>query len=102
MSSRRSWTGDGAPMIYLLSWQGRGYVGFLVILGAVLGGVGIGALLGRAEILCFGLAWIVAGVLCYVLGKRWNEEQTLHKFCGLALQKWGWIYTGIGVFLAFF
>jgi hypothetical protein len=86
-------------MIYLLSSSGRGYIGFLALMGAVLGGLGVGAALGRGEMLCFGLGWIVAGVVCYVLGKRWNRTERIHKFCGLALERWGWIYAGIGVFL---
>jgi hypothetical protein len=88
-------------MLYVLSWSGRGFVGFLAIIGAALLGVGMGTLLGRAEILCFGVAWIGSGVACYSLGKRWNSTNPVHKFCGLRLERWGWIYMGIGAFLAF-
>jgi hypothetical protein len=86
-------------MIYLLSWSGRGFVGFLALLGAVVGGLGVGALLGQGEILCFGVGWIVAGAICLVLGKKWNRDGKFHKFCGLQLQTWGWIYGVIGLFL---
>jgi hypothetical protein len=85
-------------MIYLLSWSGRGYVGFLLLIAAVLIGVGVGALLERGQLLCFGLSWLAAGLLCYVLGKRWNAADKVHKFCGLSLEKWGWIYCVIGAF----
>jgi hypothetical protein len=87
-------------MIYMLSWAGRGWVAFLAIWFAVFAGLGLGALIGRAEVLCFGLGWLASGVVCFVLGKKWNGRDKIHKFCGLALQTWGWIYGGIGLFLS--
>jgi hypothetical protein len=87
-------------MIYLLSWSGRGFVGYVALMLAVCVGVGLGALIGRGEIMWFGLCWIGAGVVCVVLGRKWNCGSVEHKFCGLALEWWGWIYGVIGAFLA--
>ena len=87
-------------MLYLLSWSGRGYLVFVLLIAAVLLGCGVAALIGRAEILWFGLAWIIAGAICLVLGKKWNKPVVIHQFCGLAMETWGFIFAGIGVFLA--
>lgn len=86
-------------MIYLISWQGRGLIALLGIFLAV----GI-ALPGAAfnDDICFFLltiGWVVSGVMCFILGRRWNQIADVHRFCTLRLQTWGKIYIGIGLFL---
>jgi hypothetical protein len=47
----------------------------------------------------FAIGWIVSGIVCFVLGRRWNRFADVHRFCMLRLQTWGLIYAGFGIFL---
>ena len=49
--------------------------------------------------LVFGTAWLAAAILCLVFGKRWNKEGIVHRFCGMAVQKWAIVFGIIGLFL---
>lgn len=85
--------------MFLISWRGRGSVAFLAIWLAVACML-IGLPKGdEMAFLTFAIGWIVAGVLCFVLGRKWNGKGDLHRFCGAKLQTWGIIYACIGLFL---
>jgi FtsH-binding integral membrane protein len=86
-------------MIYLLSWHGRGFVAFLAIWVAV-----ASMLFGLpfnedAAFLTFTIGWLVVGIVCFILGRKWNANGNVHRFCGAPLQVWGVIYCCIGLLL---
>ena len=89
-------------MIYLLSWHGRGFVAYLFILLPVLLGVLAEAVFEKYFVLAFGIGWLISGAFCWVLGRKWNAVENLHRFCGASLQAWGYIFGGIGLFLTWF
>lgn len=87
-------------MIYLLSWQGRGWVVYLLLIAAVLAAVGVGSLWDRAGVLAMGIAMITLGIACFILGRKWNGRTAYHRFCGMRVQRWVWVFVPIGCVLA--
>ena len=86
-------------MIYLLSWSGRGYLGFLSIFLAVAVAVGIGAFFERGWILFFGIGWILASAMCFGLQQKSEAGgKGMDRFCGFSLNAWGGIYLAFGIF----
>lgn len=86
-------------MIHLISWRGRGYVAFLAIFLAVAFMAAGAAFNEDIASLLFAVGWVVSGVICFILGRRWNRVADVHRFCTFRLQTWGFIYAGIGLFL---
>jgi hypothetical protein len=86
----------------LLSWRGYGFLGILSIFIAV-GFMCLGMLVNEdAGMLAFSAGWVVAGILCYVVGDRANRphrDDPAHLFCNVKLETFGLIYIGVGVFL---
>jgi hypothetical protein len=75
-------------VIYLIGWTGRGWIIFVGLIFAVLGGFGLSALTGKDELICFGGALILLGVISSGLGFMWNRPATLHKFGPVPMQYW--------------
>src|SRR5947209_12716160 len=87
------------PMVYLLSWRGRGFVAFLAIWAAV-ASMFLGMPFGEeASFLTFSIGWIIVGIVCLLLGHKWNANGNVHLFCGAPLQVWGIIYIAVGLLL---
>jgi len=86
-------------MIYLISWRGRGYLAFLAIFFAVLFALPGALISDDMAFFAMTVGWVIAGVTCFVLGKRWNRIADVHRFCNLRLQTWSLIYVGVGIFL---
>ena|SRR5947209_1222264 len=86
-------------MIGVLSWSGRG----LVVLLLLFLPIGLMIALENAQpelsLIAFGAAWIVSGIVCLVLGKRWNAVAPLHKFGKLRMEIWGYIFIGLGLLI---
>ncbi len=50
----------------------------------------------------FPFGWLFSGIVCWVLGRIWNEKQSTHTFLGLPLEYWGLIYFMAGLGLTLF
>src|SRR4051794_19346297 len=84
----------------LISWSGRGFMGLLVMIvpiGAYLSFESIGP---SAAFAAMSLGLIVAGVLCFVLGRQWNRDNPIHRFGPFRLERWGVVYGVLGLILA--
>ncbi len=45
-----------------------------------------------AIFLPLGSGWILAGTMCWVLGRAWNHDRTSHGFLGFRVESWGLFY----------
>jgi len=83
-------------MIFLISHKGRG----LLVFPLVLVPIGLAGLLdlmfGRYFLLGFCIGFLMIGVLCWVLGRRWTAMGRDDRFCGGSLQTWGIVYGIFG------
>jgi hypothetical protein len=86
-------------MIYLLSYKGRGPIVFPLVLVPVALSGAVNALLGKYFIVGFSLGFILIGILCWVLGRRWTAMGRDDRFCGGSVQTWGVIYGIFGALL---
>jgi hypothetical protein len=86
-------------MIYMLSWRGLGVLAFFGIFVTV-GFMALGSLIDEdAGFLGFSLGWVVVGIACYLIGRRANRAEPVHRFCNLKLETWGVIYGCVGLFM---
>jgi hypothetical protein len=83
----------------LISWSGRGIFGLLVIAIPILGYAAFTAVSEQAAFAAMAVGLVIAGVLCFVLGKSWNAVNDVHRFGPFRLQTWGIVYGVLGLML---
>jgi hypothetical protein len=52
-----------------------------------------------AVLIPLGSGWILAGATCWILGRIWNRDRTLHRFLGSKVETWGLFYFIPGVLM---
>lgn len=46
-----------------------------------------------------GSGWILAGTMCWILGRVWNRDRALHCFLGFRVESWGLFYFIPGILM---
>ena len=82
--------------MFLLSWTGRGWVVYAMLIGVVLLAVGAESLRPGSGPPVVGAGLLALGVACLVLGRAWNRDGPIHNFCGMRLQRWVWVFAPLG------
>lgn len=86
-------------MFYVLSWSGRGIIVLpLLFIPAVLM-FALDSLGSQAALDGFFAGWLISGIICWVLGRRWNAGEPRHRFAKLRMETWGIILTAFGSLL---
>lgn len=56
--------------------------------------------LGALRLMGFLAGLTLAGLWCWIYGRRWNKEATLHTVYGIPFQYFAFVYWGFGLFCA--
>ena len=86
-------------MIGVLSWSGRGLIVLPLLFVPMVFMAIFDTGTSDASVVAFGIGWLLSGVTCLVLGKLWNADGPRHKFGRLRLEKWGYIFLGLGLLI---
>ena len=83
----------------IVVWRGRGLVALAAAILPLLPCAGLVDLNNPAlYFIAPGGASILVGLVCWRLGKRWNQGSGYHSLYWIPLETWGWIYMVLGEF----
>ena len=86
-------------MVYLIGWSGRGWVALIAVAIPLVTAFVTGTFTESGFLLAFSLGFMTAGLLCWLLGRKWNGGEKIHLLGPFRMEKWGIVYFALGALL---